>query len=51
MVTGRWTEQADMLWTLSLAANQLNVYFANIDTNTVDLLDSIDVRQLFAAGV
>ena len=47
MTTGRWNVDVDLTWVINLAAQQLNIYYANPNTNEIELIDSVSLQQTF----
>ena len=49
MASGRWSAEADLTWIIDLAAKprRLNIYYANPNTNEIELVDSVNLEQAF----
>ena len=45
---GRWSKTMDLVYVIDIGARRLNVYWVNINTNAVDLVDTYDLNRLFA---
>lgn len=48
MADGAFTTSVDVVYVLDIGARQLNVYSTNINTDTLDLIDSVDLGRAFA---
>jgi len=47
MGTGAWSASTDLLYVIDVASRQLNVYFANQNTSSLDLINSVDLEKAF----
>ena len=47
MVPGARSATTDLLYVVDTSAKRLNVYETNINTNALDLVDSIDLERAF----
>ena len=47
LASGQWTADVDLLYVINITARRLNVYYANTDTNAVELIDSVDLERAF----
>ena len=45
--TGAFSDQLDMLYLIDIRAQQLNLYVANINTNAIELRDTVDLARAF----
>ncbi len=50
MVSGQYQTGTEVVYIMDSAANRLNTYVYNINTKTVDLVDSIDLLKMSAAA-
>ena len=50
MGTGQWSPSTDLVYVLDIAAQRINVYTANINTNSVELVATTDLERAFASG-
>ena len=49
IATGRWDVNVDLTWVINIAARQLNIYYANHKTDSIELIDSVDLEQAFGS--
>ncbi len=49
VASGRWNVNVDITWIINVAARQLNIYYANHKTDSIELIDTVDLEQAFAA--
>lgn len=47
MVAGQYNQDSDFLYVLDIAAQKLNIYFPNVNTNAITLGDSVDLSKTF----
>ncbi|MDY6914151.1 MAG: hypothetical protein SVT52_06835, partial [Planctomycetota bacterium] len=48
MGTGAWSTATDLVYVLDIAAQRINVYTTNINTNSVELVATTDLERAFA---
>ena len=48
MGTGAYSNDRDLLYLIDIAARRLNVYWPNINTNSLELVDKVDLQQAFS---
>ena len=46
---GAYNDQTDFLYVIDLANNKLNIYYPNINTNSLSLGDTVDLSKAFRA--
>ena len=47
MIAGQWSGSTDLIYVINIATRKLNVYFPNVNTNSVDLIDNEDLQKVF----
>ena len=47
MATGQYNQDMDFIYILDIANNKLNIYYPNINTNSLVLGDSVDLALAF----
>ena len=45
--TGAASRSTDLIYIIDIANRQLNVYVANINTNAIDIVDTVDLERAF----
>jgi len=50
MVTGAASDKIDLLYVVDIAARRLNAYYVDFNTSSIELMDSVDLKQVFASN-
>ena len=50
MVPGEYNQETEMIYIIDISNNKLNVYYPNINTNSLTLADTVDLARAFRAG-
>ena len=47
MIPGQWSSSTDLIYVINIATRKMNAYFANTNTNSLELIDNVELQKVF----